>query len=187
MPAFLTSLLACIPKWIEQAEYHYNEVSLQVKPEHLQPVLRFLRDHTQTQFKVFIDLCGVDYPAREKRFEVVLHLLSVQTNARIRVKTQLSDFEAVPTTVDLFSAATWWERETWDLYGIFFEGNPDLRRLLTDYGFEGHPMRKDFPLSGFTEVRYDDSSKRVIYEPIELAQAFRTFKFAQPWDQLPKT
>ena len=139
-----------------------------------------------TQFTLLIDLCGVDFPSRKDRFEVVYNLLSVKYNTRIRIKTCVDDITPVSSVTDVYSTAGWFERETWDMYGIFFSNHPDLRRLLTDYGFEGHPLRKDFPLSGYTEVRYDDSKKRVISEPIELAQEFRYFDFSSPWDQMER-
>lgn len=145
---------------------------------------RFLRDHTQSQFKQVVDVCGVDYPRKPFRFEVVYNLLSHQHNARIRVKTYADETTPVPSVTPLFIGADWFERETWDMYGIFFAGHPDLRRILTDYGFEGHPLRKDFPLSGYVEVRYDDEVKRVVAEPVELTQEYRKFDLGSPWEQL---
>jgi len=129
-----------------------------------------------------IDLCGVDYPEREQRFEVVYHLLSVKYNRRLRLKVYTDENSPVPSATAVYSAANWWEREAWDLFGIHFEGHPDLRRLLTDYGFEGHPLRKDFPLTGYVEVRYDDERKRVVYEDVQLPQAYRNFDFLSPWE-----
>ncbi|MBY0430201.1 MAG: NADH-quinone oxidoreductase subunit C, partial [Rhodospirillales bacterium] len=133
-------------------------------------------------FKQLMDLCGIDYPQREQRFEVVYHLLSMKHNQRIRVKAPTDEDTPVPSVTGVFSAANWFEREAWDMYGIFFADHPDLRRLLTDYGFEGHPLRKDFPLTGYVEVRYDDEQKRVVYEPVKLTQDFRTFDFLSPWE-----
>jgi NADH-quinone oxidoreductase subunit C len=129
-----------------------------------------------------MDVCGVDYPSREERFEVVYNLLSLTHNRRIRVKVAASEDTPVPTVVEVFSSANWWERETWDMYGIAFRDHPDLRRILTDYGFQGHPLRKDFPLTGYVEVRYDDEQKRVVYEPVKLPQDWRTFDFLSPWE-----
>lgn len=129
-----------------------------------------------------MDICGVDYPTREHRFEVVYNLLSVRHNARIRVKTYASETTPVPSAVSVFQGANWYEREAYDMYGIFFSGHPDLRRILTDYGFEGYPLRKDFPLTGYTEVRWDDEKKRVVHEPLELAQAFRNFDVNSAWE-----
>jgi NADH-quinone oxidoreductase subunit C len=145
-------------------------------------VLAFLRDDPKCLFEVLVDICGVDYPARPERFDVVYNLLSVKTNLRVRVKTTASEETPVPSATGLFSAAGWFERETWDLYGIYFADHPDLRRLLTDYGFEGHPLRKDFPLTGYVEVRYDEEQKRVVYEPVKLKQEFRSFDFISPWE-----
>jgi NADH-quinone oxidoreductase subunit C len=159
-----------------------GELTLRVQTGAIPRVLSYLRDQPQCQFKQLIDLCGVDYPEREQRFEVVYHLLSLKHNQRIRVKVATDEATPVPSVVEVFSAADWYERETWDMYGIFFADHPDLRRLLTDYGFEGHPLRKDFPLTGFVEVRYDDEAKRVVYEPVELRQEFRDFDFLSPWE-----
>jgi len=145
-------------------------------------VLAFLRDDPTCLFEVLVDICGVDYPARPERFDVVYNLLSVKKNLRVRVKTTASEDTPVPSATGLFSAAGWFERETWDLYGIYFADHPDLRRLLTDYGFEGHPLRKDFPLTGYVEVRYDEEQKRVVYEPVKLKQEFRSFDFISPWE-----
>ncbi len=151
-------------------------------PDHIQKVLTFLRDDVRCQFKILIDLLGVDYPEREKRFEVVYNLLSIRHNSRIRVRLNVAEGELVPTATTVFSAAGWLEREVWDMYGVYFAGNPDLRRILTDYGFSGHPQRKDFPLTGYVEVRYDQEKKRVVYEPVKLDQEFRTFDFVSPWE-----
>jgi NADH-quinone oxidoreductase subunit C len=160
----------------------YGELTLTVTPETLIPVVSFLRDDPQTRFVCFIDVCGVDYPNREKRFEVVTHLLSPQQNQRVRIKLSLAEDETVPSLTGLYPGADWFEREAYDLYGILFTGHPDLRRILTDYGFEGHPLRKDFPLTGFVEVRYDEVLKQVVYEPVQLRQEFRQFDFLSPWE-----
>lgn len=165
-----------------QSTISFGELTLTVVRDEIEAVLRFLRDNTSTKFLSFVDLCGADYPARADRFEVVYHLLSPQHNTRIRVKLSTSEDEPVPSIASVFPAADWCEREAYDLYGILFSGHPDLRRILTDYGFEGHPMRKDFPLTGFVEVRYDDERKRVVYEPVELPQEFRSFDFLSPWE-----
>ena len=145
-------------------------------------VLKFLRDDTNCQFTQLVDLCAVDFPEREERFDVVYHLLSMNHNLRIRVKVTASEETAVPTASKVFSCANWFEREVWDMYGVFFSDHPDLRRILTDYGFDGHAQRKDFPLTGYVEVRYDEEQKRVVYEPVKLTQDFRTFDFVSPWE-----
>ena len=167
---------------LDSASIMFGELTLACSRESIRDVLRTLRDDSQTVFNCLIDLCGVDYPERERRFDVVYHLLSPRENMRVRVKLAVAEDETVPSVVDLFPAAEWYERECYDLYGVIFSGHPDLRRLLTDYGFEGHPLRKDFPLTGFVEVRYDDIEKRVVYEPVELRQEFRNFDFLSPWE-----
>jgi NADH-quinone oxidoreductase subunit C len=159
-----------------------EELTLVIQRESITKVLTYLRDHGDYLFKQLIDLCGVDYPEREQRFEVVYHLLSVKYNRRLRLKVYTDENSPVPSATAVYSAANWWEREAWDLFGIHFEGHPDLRRLLTDYGFEGHPLRKDFPLTGYVEVRYDDERKRVVYEDVQLPQAYRNFDFLSPWE-----
>ncbi len=159
-----------------------GELVLEVGADHILAVMAFLRDDAKCLFKVLVDVCGVDYPEREKRFDVVYNLLSIRLNLRARVKVFTDEATPVPSVVGLYSSAGWWERETWDLYGIFFSDHPDLRRILTDYGFEGHPLRKDFPLTGYVEVRYDDEQKRVVYEPVKLVQEFRSFDFLSPWE-----
>jgi NADH-quinone oxidoreductase subunit C len=145
-------------------------------------VLRFLRDDPSCRFVCFIDICGVTIPSREKRFDVVYHLLSPYQNTRVRVKVQTDEDTPVPSAVDVFPAANWFEREAFDLYGILFSGHPDLRRILTDYGFAGYPLRKDFPVTGHVEVRYDDEKKKVVYEPVKLVQEFRNFDYLSPWE-----
>ena len=186
MEAFIYFLARSIPQWLKKIEARQGELVLVVWPEAVPKVLTFLRDHTPTQYKQLIELCGADYPSRSKRFEVVYELMSLAWNARIRVKTEVDEFEGVDSVSSLYKSALWSERETWDLYGIFFHNHPDLRRILTDYGFEGHPLRKDYPLSGYTEVRYDDSQKRVVYEPLQLTQEFRSFDLMSPWDPIPQ-
>lgn len=160
----------------------HGEATLSCNVDNIVRVLSFLRDDVGCEFKLLVDICGVDFPERSKRFELVYHLLSMSLNQRIRVKTELGEGEAAPSVCNLFPAAGWFEREAYDLYGILFSNHPDLRRLLTDYGFEGHPLRKDFPLTGYVEVRYDDNAKRVVYEPVALPQAFRDFDFVSPWE-----
>jgi NADH-quinone oxidoreductase subunit C len=159
-----------------------GELSVEIDREQLVPVLEFLRDDANCRFGCLIDICGVDYPERERRFDVVYHLLSPWQNRRIRLRVKTDEATPVPSAVSVFPAANWFEREAYDLYGILFSGHPDLRRILTDYGFEGHPLRKDFPLTGFVELRYDDELKRVVYEPVKLMQEFRSFDFLSPWE-----
>ena len=166
---------------ILETEIRYGELTVIAKRDDILKVLTFLRDDTGCLFKQLIDVCGADYPERAERFDVV-YMLSLKHNLRIRVKVRTDEEIPVPSCVSLFSAADWFERETWDMYGIFFAGHPDPRRLLTDYGFEGHPLRKDFPLTGYVEVRYDDEQKRVVYEPVKLVQDFRNFDFESPWE-----
>ena len=160
----------------------HGELTLDVARDKIVEVLTFLRDDSRCRFEVLIDICGVDWPARENRFDVVYHLLSPRLNQRLRVKLVTDETTPVPSTVGVFSASNWFEREAYDMYGILFSGHPDLRRILTDYGFQGYPLRKDFPLTGYVEVRYDDEQKRVVYEPVELTQEFRTFDFESPWE-----
>ena len=159
-----------------------GELTLLVQTGAIVRALTYLRDQPNCQFKMLVDLCGVDYPEREQRFEVVYHLLSLKHNQRIRVKVTTDEATPVPSATGVFGAANWYEREVWDMYGIYFADHPDLRRLLTDYGFEGHPMRKDFPQTGYVEVRYDAEQKRVVYEPVHLRQDWRSFDFLSPWE-----
>jgi NADH-quinone oxidoreductase subunit C len=163
-----------------------GELCLRVEREALPRVLEFLRDDPKCAFTVLCDICGVDYPERPVRFDVVYNLLSMRHNQRIRLKVSTEEEQPVPSAVGLFSSAGWWEREAWDLFGIYFADNPDLRRILTDYGFEGHPLRKDFPLTGYVEVRYDEDQKAVVYEPVRLQQEFRNFDFLSPWEGMDK-
>lgn len=160
----------------------HGELTVDVSREQINQVLKFLRDDMRCRFEILIDICGVDWPAREHRFDVVYHLLSPRNNLRIRVKLQTNEDTPVPSAIEVFAAANWFEREAYDMYGILFSGHPDLRRLLTDYGFQGYPLRKDFPLTGYVEVRYDDEKKRVVYEPVKLNQEFRSFDFESPWE-----
>jgi NADH-quinone oxidoreductase subunit C len=155
---------------------------LRVHRNSIVKVLAFLKDDSNCQFQQLIDICGVDYPEREERFEVVYNLLSVTQNQRVRLKVATDEATPVPSATGVYKSAGWFERETWDLYGVFFSDHPDLRRILTDYGFQGHPMRKDFPLTGYVEVRYDEEQKRVVYEPVKLPQEFRSFDFLSPWE-----
>jgi NADH-quinone oxidoreductase subunit C len=159
-----------------------GELTAEIERAEILRVLRFLRDDASCQFWCLLDVCGVDYPQREQRFDVVYHLLSPSQNQRIRLKVRTDEMTPVDSCVEIFPAADWFEREAYDLYGILFAGHPDLRRILTDYGFEGHPLRKDFPLTGFAEVKYDDTQKRVVYEPVRLPQEFRNFDFLSPWE-----
>jgi len=159
-----------------------GELTVRASREDIASLMTFLRDDVRCQFACLIDICGVDYPDRAKRFEVVYHLLSARQNKRVRVKVETDESTPVPSIVHVFPAANWYEREAFDLYGIFFSGHPDLRRILTDYGFQGHPLRKDFPLTGFVEVRYNEDLKRVVYEPVKLQQEFRDFDFISPWE-----
>jgi NADH-quinone oxidoreductase subunit C len=163
-----------------------GELCCQVEREVLPRVLKFLRDDPKCRFSVLCDLCGVDYPNRPLRFDIVYNLLSMSLNLRIRIKVETDEEQPVPSAVGLYSSAGWWERETWDLFGIYFADNPDLRRILTDYGFEGHPLRKDFPLTGYVELRYDEDQKAVVYEPVRLQQEFRSFDFLSPWEGMDK-
>jgi NADH-quinone oxidoreductase subunit C len=160
----------------------HGEVTLTVARDKIVEALTKLRDDPALQFEVLLDITGVDWPAREERFDVVYHLLSMRKNQRLRVKLATAENEPVPSVVSVFPTANWLERETYDMFGILFSGHPDLRRILTDYGFEGYPLRKDFPLTGFKEVRYDDEQKRVVYEPVRLTQEFRQFDFESPWE-----
>ncbi len=159
-----------------------DELTLIIRRESVNRVISFLRDDPNCLFKTLIDVCGADYPNRPERFEVVYHLLSLKHNQRIRVKLTTDEASPVPSVVPQFPSANWFEREVWDLYGVYFANHPDLRRILTDYGFDGHPQRKDFPLTGYVEMRYDEEQKRVIYEPVKLPQAFRRFDFLSPWE-----
>ncbi len=179
---------AALPEEVLGFDVAYDELMVRVVQDAVVKVLTFLRDDQNCQFKVLLDVTAVDYPQRDERFEVVYHLLSLKHNQRVRVKLAAGEETQVPSVTEVFNSANWLEREAWDMYGIYFSGHPDLRRLLTDYGFEGHPLRKDFPLTGYVEVRYDEDQKRVVYEPVKLTQEFRSFDFMSPWEgmlQLP--
>ncbi len=167
---------------ILSAEFQKDELCIVVKREAIVPVLTFLRDDAQCRFSQLVDVCGADYPDRPERFEVVYNLLSVHKNARIRVKVLTDENHPVDSVTGVYKSATWFERETWDFFGIYFNNHPDLRRILTDYGFEGHPLRKDFPLTGHVELRYDEEVRRVVYEPVKLTQDFRMFDTMSPWE-----
>ncbi len=175
----VTTLLG--DKIVEQA-IAYGELTVRVHRETIVEVVKALHDDAETRFISIVDVCGADYPERDERFEVVYHLLSPTKNARIRLKVRTDDEIPVPSITPVFPGADWFERETYDLYGILFSGHPDLRRILTDYGFDGHPLRKDFPTTGYVEVRYDEERKRVVYEPVKLAQEFRQFDYLSPWE-----
>jgi len=162
--------------------FDQDEMVITANKEDIQDVLRFLRDDIECQFKILLSVCGVDYPDREKRFEIIYTMLSLSQNNRVRIKVHAKDEEFVPSVESVFSSAGWFEREVWDMYGVPFEGNSDMRRILTDYGFEGHPLRKDFPLTGYVELRYDEEQRRVVYEPVQLTQDFRTFDALSPWE-----
>jgi NADH-quinone oxidoreductase subunit C len=167
---------------VNDRQIAHGELTIFTTARDLIKVLTFLRDDERCQFWNITDVTAVDWPARERRFDVVYHLLSPKQNCRIRVKVETDETTPVPSVIEIFPGANWFERETYDLYGVLFTGHPDMRRILTDYGFEGHPLRKDFPLTGYVEVRYDDAEKRVIYEPVRLAQEFRNFDFLSPWE-----
>ncbi len=171
-----------LEKQVISAHFEKDELVFSVQAENIIQVLQFLRDDRECAFTTLLDVCGVDYPNRPERFEVVYTLLSLKQNNRARVKVSADEETQVPSAVELFSSALWFEREVWDMYGVLFSGNPDLRRILTDYGFEGHPQRKDFPLTGYVELRYDEELKRVVYEPVKLQQDFRRFDNLSPWE-----
>ena len=173
---------ASLEEEVRSSVINNGELTIQVRAEYIVKVLSFLRDDRECMFKCMMDLCGVDYPGRAKRFDVVYHLLSLTHNQRLRVKLQADEKTPVPSVICVYRAANWFEREAWDMFGIMFADHPDLRRILTDYGFEGHPLRKDFPLTGFIELRYSEAEKRCVYEPVKLTQDFRNFDFMSPWE-----
>jgi NADH-quinone oxidoreductase subunit C len=179
------SIAAALPGAVERAYVDFGELNIVADASRIVEVLTHLRDAPDCQFINLIDITGVDYPAREKRFDVVYHALSPHLNHRIRVKAAVAEDEAIASAIPVWPAANWFEREAYDMYGILFTDHPDLRRLLTDYGFEGHPLRKDFPMTGYVEVRYDDAQKRVVYEPVKLTQEYRQFDFLSPWEGQP--
>ncbi|KAF0187252.1 MAG: NADH-quinone oxidoreductase subunit C [Alphaproteobacteria bacterium] len=171
-----------MPGAVDNTVIAFDEVTLEAKADQIIPLLIFLRDDPRCQFQTLIDICGVDYPERVQRFDVVYHLLSMRKNKRIRIKIRTDETTPVSSAIPVYPAADWFERETFDMYGVLFNGHPDLRRLLTDYGFQGFPLRKDFPLTGHVEVRYDPEQQRVVYEPVKLPQAYRNFDFLSPWE-----
>jgi NADH-quinone oxidoreductase subunit C len=176
------AIAAALPSAVTGAAVANHELTIIARAADIVEVMRFLRDDPRCQFVCLIDVTAVDWPSREQRFDVVYHLLSPKHNLRIRVKAPVEEDATVPSIIGVFPGADWFERETYDLYGVVFTGHPDMRRILTDYGFDGHPLRKDFPLTGFVEVRYDDELKRVVYEPVRLTQEFRNFDFLSPWE-----
>ncbi|ABD87954.1 NADH-quinone oxidoreductase subunit C [Rhodopseudomonas palustris] len=176
------TIKAALPAAVSNASIAFGELTLTVDAAKIVEVVRFLRDDPRCRFISPIDVTAVDYPGRANRFDVVWHFLSPSLNTRIRLRAEASETTQVPSLIDLFPGVDWFEREAYDLYGVIFTGHPDMRRILTDYGFDGHPLRKDFPLSGFVEVRYDDDEKRVVYEPVRLNQEFRKFDFLSPWE-----
>jgi NADH-quinone oxidoreductase subunit C len=173
---------AALPGVIKNRSVAVDQLTLEIEPGEIAGVLRRLRDDPQFAFTILIDICGVDWPQRAKRFDVVYHLLSITKNRRVRVKLQTDENTPVPSAVEVYSAANWFEREAFDMFGIAFVNHPDMRRILTDYGFSGHPLRKDFPLTGYVELRYDEELKRVVYRPVDLVQEFRDFDFMSPWE-----
>jgi NADH-quinone oxidoreductase subunit C len=179
-------IAAALPDTVLASEIRHGELAIRVAPDAVLRVLTFLRDDRECRFSTLCDLCGVDYPDRPERFEIVYNLLSLAHNGRIRVKVSTGEDQPVPSATGIFSSAGWWEREVFDLYGVLFNDHPDLRRILTDYGFDGHPLRKDFPLTGYVELRYDEEQKRVVYEPVKLRQEFRSFDFLSPWEGMDK-
>lgn len=160
----------------------FGELTVDVRADRIAPVLKFLRDNSLCKFIQLVDITATDWPARPKRFDVVYHLLSLHNNQRIRVKAEVGEEETIASVIDVYPCANWFEREAFDMYGVVFTGHPDLRRILTDYGFEGYPLRKDFPLTGHVEVRYDDQQKRVVYRPVNLVQDYRNFDYLSPWE-----
>jgi NADH-quinone oxidoreductase subunit C len=183
-PEFQEAVNAALGGDLLASAVEHGQLIVTVPAERIVPVATMLRDDPQFLFEQMIDVCGVDYPDRPQRFEVVYSLLSVSLNRRLRIKVATDEDTPVPSVVSVYPSANWFERETWDLYGIFFADHPDLRRIVTDYGFEGHPLRKDFPLTGYVELRYDPDLRRVVYEPVKLTQDFRTFDFTSPWEAL---
>ena len=183
---YAQSLVDMMPGVFHKASVQRNEITLYADHEQILEGLTFLRYHTNCRYEVLTDIVGVDYPERENRFEVIYLLSSITYNARITVKTSVDERTPLMSVASLYSSAAWYERETYDMYGVWFSNHPDLRRLLTDYGFHGHPLRKDFPLTGYTEIRYDEAEKRLVTEDVELAQEYRSFDFSSQWDQSNK-
>jgi NADH-quinone oxidoreductase subunit C len=182
LDTFGATIVEALAPAVKEHSVAFGELTLHVEAGEIVKIATFLRDDPRCRFLCIIDVTAVDWPAREKRFDVVWHFLSPTRNRRIRVKALVDEKTAVPSIISVFPGADWFERETYDLYGVLFTGHPDMRRILTDYGFEGHPLRKDFPLTGFVEVRWDDEQKRVVNEPVRLAQEFRNFDFLSPWE-----
>lgn len=178
-------IMSCLPKYLQQFSVWKDELTVYIPPSGVIPVISFLKYNTSAEFTQLSDITAVDFPTRDQRFEVVYNFLSMRHNARVRVKTYADEATPVPSITCLFDGALWYEREVWDMFGVFFTGHPDLRRIMTDYGFDGHPLRKDFPLTGYTELRYDEEKKRVVVEPLELTQAFRNFEGGtSAWEQV---
>jgi len=191
---FLSSLIEMCPKWItgariEKASMTINqggEMVIETRPEHINPLVGFLKRYTNAQYRSYVSSCGVDHPDKQQRFRVVHNLLSLRYPSRIRVETYVDEFTPVKSITNWFNGADWFEREVYDMYGVFFTDHPDLRRILTDYGFEGHPLRKDFPLSGYKEVRFDAVEGQVVNEPVEITQEYRSFDYTSPWEVFPE-
>jgi NADH dehydrogenase (ubiquinone) Fe-S protein 3 len=178
-------LMSCLPKYIQQFSVWKDELTIYIPPQGVLPVFTFLKNHTAAEYTQISDITAVDYPTKDQRFEVVYNMLSIRHNSRLRVKTYADEATPVPSLCDLYDGANWYEREVYDLFGVFFVGHPDLRRIMTDYGFDGHPLRKDFPMTGYTEIRYDEEKKRIVYEPLEMTQAFRNFRGgSSAWEQV---
>lgn len=184
---FIKSLVKSVPKWIEKSNFQKGEIEFFIYPQNIVGFLSFLENHASIQCKQLMDVTAVDFTSRKHRFQIVYNLLSVKHNSRIRVQTNINALTAISSVTSLFSCASWWEREVWDMFGIFFFDHQDCRRILTDYGFSGHPLRKDFPLSGYVELAYDDSEKRVVTDKVSLTQEFRLFDFSSPWEQIEKS
>jgi NADH dehydrogenase (ubiquinone) Fe-S protein 3 len=178
---FSNNLLQILP--IINYTLYKNELCINISSKKLIPILFFLKNHTNSQFKLLSEICAIDYINKKQRFEIVYNLLSIRFNSRLKVKININELQPIDSIISIYLAANWCEREIWDMFGIFFSNHPDLRRILTDYGFEGHPLRKDFPLSGFLEVFYNELKKRVVYEPINLSQQYRLFEFNTPWNK----
>ena len=178
---FLKFFTSLYPSSVFKVFIENNEMELHIKKKNLLNFFKLLKDHSWTQFKVVSDIIAVDYPGRGNRFDVIYQMLSQRYNSRMNILLSIGELSSIPSITPLYKGASWYEREVWDLFGIFFEGHPDLRRILTDYSFEGHPLRKDFPLTGYFEVFYDDTQKRIVYEPVSLVQEYRYFTFNNPW------
>lgn len=180
---FVENLIGMVPGWIKKAEIMDDELILTVDAKYVKQLSTFLQKHTQCQYKILVSIHCVDYPTQKNRFKVVYNFLSIRYNSRIRFNVETNETNPLESITSIYKSAGWFEREIWDMFGVFFTNHPDLRRLLSDYGFQGHPLRKDFPLSGYYELRYDDEEKRLISEPIRLTQEFRSFDFTNPWEQ----